>query len=106
MKKFKILSFYPGLDAISEKTISRYCPFKNPGLLNQVQSDKKCLFGKGKSLSHLGIRIHQGVCADYLKIPKFDDTTKLRPLLKIFLLKCSERITLTGKAIFSLHVII
>ena len=27
-KKFKILSFYPGKDAMSEETISRYCPFK------------------------------------------------------------------------------
>jgi hypothetical protein len=28
VQKFKILSFYPGYDAMSEKTISRYCPFK------------------------------------------------------------------------------
>ncbi len=27
-KKFKILSFFPGKDAMSERTISRYCPFK------------------------------------------------------------------------------
>ena len=27
VQKFKILSFYPGYDAMSEKTISRYCPF-------------------------------------------------------------------------------
>jgi hypothetical protein len=28
MKNFKILSFYPGWDAMSEKTISRYYSFK------------------------------------------------------------------------------
>ncbi len=28
MKKIKILSFYHGSDAMSQKTISHYCPFK------------------------------------------------------------------------------
>jgi len=34
MKKFKILSFYPRKDAMSEKTISSYCPFKT--ILSQL----------------------------------------------------------------------
>ncbi len=33
MKKVKILSFYRGLDAMSEKTISRYYPFKSPNIV-------------------------------------------------------------------------
>ncbi len=33
MKKVKILSFYRGLDAMSEKTISRYYPFKVPNIV-------------------------------------------------------------------------
>ncbi len=33
MKKVKFLSFYRGLDAKSEKTISHYYPFKVPNIV-------------------------------------------------------------------------
>ncbi len=41
-KKFKILSFYPRQDAVSEKTISRYCPFKpHPAILKRLCGDSR-----------------------------------------------------------------